>query len=134
MEPIRYDNVPKFTITVRGTPAKCVKVYDGDTAHFVFAPFENGQQYRFVCRMKGYNSAELKCGDDLVQKKQAIAARDELRSLILNKDVTIDTYGFDKYGRVLVDVFLRENGINVNEYMVTNDFGKKYDGTGHKSY
>ncbi len=129
-----YDDAPKFTITIQGAPAKCVKVYDGDTAHFVFAPFENGKYYRFVCRMKGYNSAELKCGNDIVQKKQAIASRDELKSLILNKEVTINAFGTDKYGRVLVDVFLPESHTSINDYMVNGGFGKKYDGTGRKSY
>lgn len=123
--------VPKFSLAQNNVPAKCVKVYDGDTAQFVFAPFEGGKSFRFSCRMKNYNSAELRT-HDAEEKQIAIRARDALIEMILGKQVSLNIYDFDKYGRPLVDVYV--DGVYINDKMISTGHGKKYDGRGKKEY
>lgn len=119
---------PKFTIAGSYT-AKVVKVYDGDTFWAVFK--FNGGLHRFICRMAGYNSAEIREGSD-EEKAKATEAKEELSKLILNKIVKLDVNGFDKYGRILVRTFIDD--IDVNKYMLDNNYGKIYNGSGEKNW
>lgn len=123
---------PKFQFTGNTVVAKCVKVYDGDSATFVFIPPGMSQPFRFSCRMLGYNSAELRTKCNL-EKSKAIAARDYLSNIILNKIVTLKLGPFDKYGRILVDVYY-PNKRHINTEMVNKGYGAPYDGTGPKCY
>ncbi len=101
------DNVPEFKID-RVVAAKCIKVYDGDTAHF--AVKNDGAWTRFRCRMLGYNSAEIrsragyKASEE--EKKRGIEDRDFLASLLQDKKVILRLHKTDKYGRPLTDVYL----------------------------
>ena len=122
---------PKFSLKGIECEAKCVKVYDGDTAQFVFRPFSGYSHYRFSCRMTGYNSAEIK-GGTAEEKSRAIAARDALKGLILDKIVTLQIGDFDKYGRPLVNV--KVDDIDVNMWMLANNYGKPYNGNGEKKW
>ncbi len=119
---------PKFTLS-RKCHAKCVSVYDGDTAQFVF-PVAN-EYYRFSCRMLGYNSAEIKTHDP-VEKAKAKESREALADKILDKIVELHVGDFDKYGRPLVTVFY--GGDNINEWMVDAGHGKPYSGSGDKDW
>jgi endonuclease YncB( thermonuclease family) len=120
---------PKFSLDGTATFAKCVDVYDGDTAQFVFRIFPVGPLYRFSCRMMGYNSAEIK-GQTEEERNKALEAKKALSDLILDKVVALKLGKFDKYGRVLVTVSV--NNIDVNKYMVDNNYGKIYTGRGAK--
>ena len=92
---------------------KCTKVYDGDTCHIIF---QFGDKLTKVkVRMLGYDAPEIK-SKDIEIKQKAIQARDKLRELILDKVVTCKFGDFDKYGRVLCDIYTVE-GIHVNEFM-----------------
>lgn len=122
-------SVPKFSFAGRQFTAKCVKVYDGDTAHFVFRPHDGAALARYICRFSGYNSAEIK-GSFEAEKKKALEVRDALREKILHKVVRLTAGDFDMYGRVLVVVEL--DGENINQWMLDNDYGKPYDGKGAK--
>ena len=52
--------------------------------------------------------------------------RDCLREKILNKIVTIECKDFDKYGRLLVEIFYED--ININNWLIENNYAKKYYG------
>jgi endonuclease YncB( thermonuclease family) len=93
----------KFSLNGKIFLAKCVKCYDADTIHVVFHIFN--QFSRFTCRLFGIDTAEIKSKDEL-EKKYAITARDYLRNLILDKLIIIKCGEFDKYGRLLVTLFL----------------------------
>jgi endonuclease YncB( thermonuclease family) len=121
---------PKFSIA-QTCDAKCVSVYDGDTAQFVFRAYANAPYQRFSCRMLGYNSAEIKTSD-LVEKEQALRSRDALAGKILNKIVQITVSDFDKYGRPLVTV--QSDGIDINQWMVNHGHGQPYTGAGEKKW
>lgn len=86
-------------------------VVDGDTAHVIFDLGFNIALYEKI-RLKGINAPELK-GDTLEAGEKA---REYLRELVEGKQVEIQTYGKDKYGRWLADVFL--DGENINQKMI----------------
>lgn len=130
----------KFTLNGVKCDAKCVSVYDGDTAQMVFEPFAGMGLYRFSCRFAGYNSAEIK-GSTAEEKTAAKAARDALAGMILDKIVHLSIGEFDKYGRPLVEVTcdytagaLSNHAINVNKWMLENGHGKPYTGAGDKEW
>ena len=58
-------------------------------------------------------------GIDCPEKGQAYGnrAKQALSSLVIGRDVTLQTHGQDKYGRTLADVLLRD-GMNVNHELV----------------
>ena len=121
-----YKNTPKFTFKGKEYDAKVVKVYDGDTITVVFDFMSS--PYRFTVRMVGYDSPELK-SEDIVEKKYAIASRDFLGKMIMNKIVHLVCEDYDKYGRILGRVFL--DGVDINEKMLRDGSCREYTG-GHK--
>jgi len=123
---------PKWSFEGMTVSAKCVKVYDGDTATFAFIPYFNSNPCTFSCRFIGYNSAEIRTKDP-IEKSKAIAAKEYLSNLILNRIVKLELGSFDKYGRILVQVYL-PSGLHVNSEMLRSGHGKPYDGVGVKSF
>lgn len=105
------------------TVAKCTKCYDADTIHLVI-PYNNNY-YRWTCRLEEIDSAEIK-SKNKVEQEHAIRSRDYLKSLILNKIVTIKCGKFDKYGRLLV--FVSINDIDINKHLVEKGYAYKYTG------
>jgi len=130
-----YGNTPEFSLKGWHGLAKCVRVYDGDTAHFAFGfPDSNDHDhiYRFRCRMSNYNSAEIKSKSP-DEREMAQKSKKALEDLILDKLVILDIREFDKYGRPLIIIETLDK-INVNEFMVKNGYGKPYNGSGQKNY
>jgi len=136
------EHLTKFN-TERPILAFCTKVYDGDTAHFVFdmldvfySKAENKDFKRpdhkwlvkMSCRFYGYDTAEMtsKCEDMSVLAEEAKKA---LADLILDKYCMINILGTDKYGRMLVAVNIEDT--DVNEYMASKH-GVRYYGYGAK--
>ena len=132
------DNTPKFTFAGQVLAAKCVYVYDGDTAHFAFRPCPNAGFRKISCRMLGYNSAEMKGkGVGEAEKAAAHAAKAHLQELIENRICELHLGEFDKYGRPLADVYVADGAgarIHVNGNMIAAGFGQPYDGRGEKKW
>jgi len=104
------DNISQFSFDGCVTVGKCVKVYDGDTVHFVVN--YNNQWIRRRFRLIGYNSPEIR-GTCPEEKAKAIAARNYLADRLLNKKAFIYLHDFDKWGRVLCDVYIIEDENNI---------------------
>ena len=118
---------PRFSLS--GTyKAKCVSVYDGDTAQFNFRTHKDAPIYRFTTRLSGYDCPELISGTD-ESKAKAVVARDALRARILGKIVDLVVIKYDKYGRLLVTCI--HDGENINEWMQMC-YGVTYNGSGAK--
>ena len=103
-------------------------VYDGDT---ITVEIDVGFDIQFKqqkIRLNRINAPEVKGRS----KKKGIASRDYLRSLILNKEIILQTIKDrkEKYGRYLGEVFLeqKKSFININDELVKNGFAlyKKY--------
>lgn len=139
LEDCTNSNTREFTFRQDVKQAKVVDVYDGDTIKVCFA--FSGKFYKFPIRMLGYNCAEMKPHNtdpeyDAIKAK-AIAARDYLRSLILGKVVFIQCFDYDKYGRILANVYLDytlTESVCVNQIMMVNGHGKPYTGAGPKEF
>ena len=83
--------------------AKVVSVYDGDTIKVIF-PL-HGVLYKWNCRLSGVDTPELRTRNEN-EKAYGYVVRDKLREKILNKVVRVSCGDLDKYGRLLVTVFM----------------------------
>lgn len=120
---IDCSNVQKFSLNEKEYEAKIVSVYDGDTVNAVF--YYNDNLYKWSCRLDGIDTPELKTGNEK-EKEMGLKVRDELRKMILDKIVKIKCKEFDKYGRLLVDIFY--NDIKINDWLLENKYAVKYTG------
>lgn len=116
---------PDFTI-IGKFQCKIVKVYDADTVHCCFFPFGiNDRAYKFHVRLNKIDSPELKSSDPL-EKLVSQKLATFVSNLILDKICIIECNGFDKYGRILGNIFY--NDIDVSDLLIQKEFVKQYGG------
>jgi endonuclease YncB( thermonuclease family) len=118
--------VPRYRPPI--TKGKVIKVYDGDTFTIVTKLYSTEPVYQFQVRINGIDTAEIKGAVDNI-KKMSLLAKEKLSNLILNKVVRLENISYDKYGRILSDVYI--DNIHINKWMVENHLALSYDG-GHK--
>lgn len=145
------DDVEEFTLNGYQTIAKIVYVYDGDTVHSVFKL--NNKMVKFNCRLNGIDSPEMipkniedkhlrelemfsaiKSRNYLIEKVTDQKIEDKLTKAEIkelckksNKLVFIKCYNFDKYGRLLIDIF-DENNNSINQQMINDKQAVSYNG------
>jgi endonuclease YncB( thermonuclease family) len=140
-------SVPFFTLSGIRAVARLVDVYDGDTVTCIF-PILKDNYYKFNLRLKGIDTAELK-NSDLIAKKKALEARhfilssccdtynlkqDCSRHDIQNylKDnnvfVWVECFDFDKYGRVLANVYKEPDSMSLSDLLLNCKLAYAYDG------
>ena len=116
--------------------AKIVYIYDGDTMHVVFKEF--GKYFRWNCRISGIDTPELRTRN-VKEKELGYKVRDVLRKNLMDKIVKIKCGEFDKYGRLLIDVYVpddmqsKENQM-LSEWLIENKYAYAYDGGTKKSW
>ena len=103
--------------------ARVVSVYDGDT--FTIIMIDNRKIVKRRCRCLGYDSPEMKTKIDS-EYRRAIAAKYFLQAYLPKTVFRIDTYGFDKYGRLLVDY--TKKGKSLKDVMIEHGHGYEYHG------
>lgn len=140
--------VKKFTFEDEFKLAKCVHVYDGDTVQVVF-PVQ-GILYRWSCRLSGVDTPELRTRNKQ-EKAYGYHVRDALREKLSNKMVMVHCGEFDKYGRLLGQIYLKDdydvqngggnNGDSddlqknsINQWLIDNNFAFPYDGGSKKDW
>jgi endonuclease YncB( thermonuclease family) len=141
LEAAEYDSVPAFSLRGYRTRAKCVRVYDGDTAHFVFSMPGHGvgpaALVRERCRLAGYNTAEMK-GATAEERAAAIAAKTFLEETILRKILDVEFGDYDLYGRPLLTVWVvgdsETSPITLDEHMISAGHARAYTGRGEKAW
>jgi len=102
--------------------AKIIDVYDGDTVTaLVDLGFLSFREMKL--RLYGIDTPELRG----VEKVEGKKVRDIVRGMILDKEVTINSFKDKqgKYGRYLATIVL-EDGLNVNQWLVENGYAKPY--------
>ena len=141
------DSVRRFSFEGDKKIAKVVHVYDGDTIRVVFPVHKTF--YKWTCRLVNVDTPEIRTRCKL-QKQYGYKVRDALREKILNKIVLIECGEFDKYGRLLINIFDDvdfkpiQNGGNggngenvesdltnvksVNDWLIENNYAFYYDG------
>ena len=126
-------STPVFTLEGDMKLCKVVDIYDGDTIKVVF--MDNNRINKWNIRMEGYDSPEMRPSRKLENrdeiKKKAIEAKNYLKSLIMNENqlVYLKCGKFDKYGRLLGYVYIKEDDTeSVNEMMIKNNHAYEYHG------
>lgn len=148
-----YDDTHEYSLKGINIYGKVVNVYDGDTVHIVFKV--NDMLIRYNCRLIGIDSPEIcpKNIKDIAKKEQEIKCAIDSRNYLINKVsgqkiedtiskkeikelcgkaqklVWIKCYDFDKYGRLLVEIYENEtDAISINQEMINNKIVVAYDG------
>ncbi len=148
LKELTYENTPEFTFNGKTFLAKVLDIYDGDTITITVKV--DGEYSRMNCRLNGIDTPELK-SSDIEEKAAAKISRKHLVLLLLGRKieneisredmkkicgeangiVKIKCLEFDKYGRLLVEIWV--NGICINQKMIEDGFAGPYDG-GTKSH
>ena len=161
-QPLELANsdIKEFSLEGKKLWAKVVYVYDGDTIHIVFKM--NKQLFKFNCRLLGIDSHEIvpkNISDGILRNLEilsAIKSRNYLISLVVNipieketmtkkeiklmcskstKLVWIKAYKFDKYGRLLIEVFDSPDSTkSFNQEMIDKNYAVEYDGGAKKQF
>lgn len=128
---IEKNTYPDFSYNGIKCYAKVVDIYDGDTGRIVFK--ENGifKQYKF--RLIGIDTPELKPPLNTPNReeivKKAKEAKEYVVKLILNKVVWVEMSKFDKYGRILVNIYPKYiSKKSINQLLLESKLGKEYFG------
>jgi len=126
-------DIPYFSFKGKIFYARHCHIYDGDTFSVIFE--YKGDIIKYKCRCMGYDTAEMKPSKTKEnrdeEKKLAINAKNRLEEL-LNKHPTklikIECLDFDKYGRLLINVWNMIDTKSINQIMIEEGHGKAYTG------
>ena len=149
--------VPEYSLKNKFMLGKVVYVYDGDTIHIVFNM--NNKLIKFNCRLILIDSPEI-CPKNIkdVNKRNneiesAIKSRNYLINQVTNIPITnpkmtkneikelcgkstkliwVKCFDFDKYGRLLVELYNSKDSIN--QLMINNNYALSYDGGTKKEF
>lgn len=119
------EKVPEFSLNEEVKKAKVVSVYDGDTIRVVFPILD--KLYKWNCRINGVDTPELRTRNEM-EKKFGYEVRDKLKEKILNKVVTVKCGKFDKYGRLLIDIYCDGDERSISHWLIENKYAFAYDG------
>ena len=107
--------------------AKIVKVVDGDTVNVVI-DLPGFGFCQFKVRLYGINTPELRPPKSDPNREEIKARAKEATAALLGrvggKIVTLDCYGWGKYGRLLANIYL--DGKNINKWLVEEGYAKVY--------
>ena len=120
---VKVENMKPFVPNFK--KCKVISVYDGDTIPVAAYLKSDPQCYKFKVRLNGIDSPEMR-GSSSNEKQHALQSRDALKEIIMDKIITLDITGLEKYGRILATVY--HNGENMNQWMLDNRFAIPYDG------
>jgi endonuclease YncB( thermonuclease family) len=115
---LKSEDVALFSLQDQIIEAKCVQVYDGDSATILFHLPGTSQVVKMKCRIEGVDAPEIKPPSSQPNreeiKRKAVVARNRLCCLLTgcsewsavcdqhHKTVMLKCGSFDKYGRLLV--------------------------------
>lgn len=128
-----------FNLNGIETWARIVNIYDGDTCHVVL--LLNKQPYKFRVRLANIDTAE-KNSDDPLEAAWAVRAIERFQELVVaNPIVWIKCHNFDKYGRLLAELFPMNAGVDagiqdqsINDILLQDLLAYKYDGSKRKLF
>lgn len=144
-----FDNkTPFFSLNDIKTYARVADVTDGDTIVLII-PILGDNYYKFHVRINGIDTCETR-SDDICIKEQGLKAKYRTIELLSNKNIKdiigitknqikhlfdnllslvwIECFDFDKYGRLLCNIFI-DNKKNLADILIEEKLAYKYDGT-----
>jgi len=129
------------------TYAKVVNIIDGDTVVLII-PFLD-KYFKFNCRLNNIDTCEIHSSNDKI-KQLGIKAKNRLIELISKKNLTLDDdfskkdiqsifsnecfilyvkcYDFDKYGRLLLDLYLDKDEKSISDILLEEKLAYTYNG------
>ena len=132
-EIVERESMPCFSFNEKTFYGIPTNIYDGDTFSLIFE--YNGETIKYRCRCFGYDSPEMKPSlqnpNRDKEKDLAKLAKTRFTELLTknpNGVIRVKCYKFDKYGRILVDIWNDVDEKSVNDIMIEEGHGKKYDG------
>ena len=87
----------------------------------------NNECYKWVIRVNGVDTPEIRTRNKY-EKALGYKARDYLRSLILDKIIILQCLDFDKYGRLLGELYIEGNEKSISNQMIEQGYARAYDG------
>jgi endonuclease YncB( thermonuclease family) len=127
------DQIPTVFHQNQEIYARIIKVYDGDTCTALVVV--GTQPIKIRLRLAHIDTPEMR--DDpthtrsVAEKRLAIAARDRLADLILEKIVPIKILKWDKYGgRVVTEIYVTVNGrkTTASQILLDEGYAQPYEG------
>ncbi len=133
---------PIFSLNGLKTYSRIVNIIDGDTISLVIPVFNN--YFKFTTRIKGIDTCEIHSSDPLI-KAHGMKAKEKVCNLIckINIDskkdiieylknniilVWIECFNFDKYGRLLADVYNKDKSIMISNCLLDEKLAYLYEG------
>jgi len=155
IENCTYNNTPEFSLCGLTLQGRVLSLYDGDTMSMALPVLNTF--YKFTCRLNGIDTPEIKPRKDKPNRDNEIVwakkARAELLKLVtqdestffdnldLKKEeiiqklqenrnlVTVKCLEFDKYGRLLVELYSSKTGDkSFSNCLVDKNLAVSYDG------
>lgn len=125
--PKEIKNIKKFIPDIK--EGLVISVYDGDTITIACNMYwDKYTAYKFNVRLAGIDTPEIRTRDSN-QKKVAIIAKKFLESLILNKKIILNDVKYDKYGRILANIYLPGNeDTSISNLLIQKRLAVVYDG------
>lgn len=149
---ITNDDLELFSLNNLITQGKIVDIYDGDTCKI--ALITDNTIKKFTCRLLGIDTPEMKPLLNKSNRDQEIINAHKCRNKIIQlstscdclidnqmkkidckkliekntKVITIKCFEFDKYGRLLVELYCENISKSVNQILIDEGFAKAYDG------
>lgn len=105
--------------------ARVISVYDGDTITVMRRSNPFTKCITFKIRLAHIDCPELRSKDNN-EKRIAYIAKEYLEKLVLWKIVALEILGYDKYGRLLCNIYINKN--NVAILLLNNHLAIKYEG------
>lgn len=121
---LNINQVKKFSFENYETVIKIIKIIDGDTITAIFK-FKD-EFYKSNFRINGIDTAEIHSTNEN-EKKFALDTKLYLSNLIINKNLKAKFLNFDKYGRILINIYLDNNEL-LSDILIKGGFAKKYNG------
>ena len=97
-------------------------IVDGDT---VDATVDLGFQVNYNVRLRLYGIDTMELRDSDPEKREhARRAKARMQELLQDREVTLETFKTDKYGRYLAVIYLSDQ--NINEQLITEGLAVSY--------
>ena len=128
-----FENTENWSLKDKIFYVKVLKVYDGDTIWITIRL--NMKTFKIKTRLFGIDTPEIKPLKSIPNRDKEIyeakKSKKFLEDCVLNKIIKIKCGNWDKYGRLLITIFINNNlcsEINLNDLMVEKGLAKKYFG------
>jgi endonuclease YncB( thermonuclease family) len=124
LKKLTLKNVETFSLNGLNTYCKVLRIHDPDT--FTVALKIGNEYYKYNIRLNGIDAPEL---HSKIKKESLVCkiGTEYISSKILNEVIFIKCYSFDKYGRLLADLYINENDSqSINQLLVDCKFVRVY--------